>query len=139
MSLSGSLTYLIQQAVDRHEVPCATVLVLKDGEEIVYAEAGSDILTGKPVCRDTIFRLYSQTKPITAAAVALLMERGVLDVAEPVEKYLPGFANQKVIQPDGSFVAVRRPVTIMDLLGMTAGLSYPGDDAGACFAADLVA
>ena len=59
MSLSGSLTYLIQQAVDRHEVPCATVLVLKDGEEIAYAEAGSDILTGKPVCRDTIFRLYN--------------------------------------------------------------------------------
>ena len=137
MSLSRKLTYLIQQAVDRHEVPCATVLVLKDGEEIAYAEAGSDILTGKPVCRDTIFRLYSQTKPITAAAVALLMERGVLDVADLVEKYLPGFANQKVIQPDGSFVSARRPVTIMDLLGMTAGLSYPGDDAGARFAADL--
>ncbi len=137
MNLSETLTGLIRHAVDCREVPCATMLVLRDGREIAYAEAGNDIGTGKPVRRDTIFRLYSQTKPITAAAVALLVERGVLDVADPVEKYLPGFAGQKVVRPDGGFEPVRRPVTVMDLLGMTAGLSYPGEDAGARFAADL--
>ena len=137
MNLSEKLTRIIGEAVERKEVPCATALVLCNGKETAYAEAGNDIQTGKPVSRDTIFRLYSQTKPITAAATALLMERGVIDLADPVQKYLPGFANQQVIMPDKSFALVRRPATIMDLLGMTAGLSYPGDDPAGRFAADL--
>ncbi len=139
MNLSETLTRLIEDAIRRHEVPCANALVLRGGKEIAYAEAGADIGTGKPVRRNTVFRLYSQTKPMTAAAAAILTERGVIDPAEPVEKYLPGFAGQKVIFPDGHFEPVRRPVTVMDLLGMTAGLSYPGDDAGARCAADLFA
>lgn len=137
MNLSQTLTRLIREAIDRREAPCATALILRGGEPIAYAEAGEDIATGQPVRRDTIFRLYSQTKPMTAAAAAILMERGVVDVAEPVEKYLPGFRGQKVVFADGHFEPARRPVTIMDLLGMTAGLSYPGEDAGARYAADL--
>ena len=139
MTLSEQLTRLIEDAIARHEVPCATALILRHGREIAYAEAGADPGTGKPVRRDTIFRLYSQTKPITAAAAALLIERGVIDPAEPVASWLPGFRGQRVALPDGSFVPARRPVTVMDLLGMTAGLSYPGDDPGARFAADLFA
>ena len=137
MSLSEILTRILNEAVERKEVPCANVLVVRDGREVAYAEAGNDIQTGKPVRRDTIFRLYSQTKPITAAATALLMERGVIDLADPVQKYLPGFANQQVTAPDKTFAPVRRPATIMDMLGMTAGLSYPGDDPAGRFAADL--
>ncbi len=137
MNLSEILTRLMEDAIARREVPCANALILRGGKEIAYAEAGADIGTGKPVRRDTIFRLYSQTKPITAAATAILAERGVIDPAEPVEKYLPGFRGQKVARADGSFEPARRPVTVMDLLGMTAGLSYPGDDAGASHAADF--
>ncbi len=137
MNLSETITGLLEAAVAHREIPCATALVLKDGREMAYAEAGCDIATGAPVRRDTIWRLYSQTKPITAAAVALLTECGRIDLADPVEKYIPGFAGQKVACPDGSFVPVCRSVTLMDLMGMTAGLSYPGDDPAGRFAADL--
>ena len=100
MNPKEKVTALIREAVARHELPCGTVLVLQHGQELLYAEAGRDLETGAPVRRDSIFRLYSQTKPITAAAVALLMERGVIDALDPVEKYLPGFAAQKVIGGD---------------------------------------
>ncbi len=137
MDLKQTVTALLEQAIEHHELPCGNVLVLKDGREILYAEAGKDLDTGKPVSRNTIFRLYSQTKPITAAAAAMLMERGVLELTTPVAEYLPGFAGQKVLKSDGSFVNADRPVTVMDLLGMCAGLSYPGDDPAGRFAADL--
>ena len=52
----------------------------------------------RPMARDTICRLYSQTKPITAAAIMLLMERGVIDLFDPVEKFLPGFAHPRVAE-----------------------------------------
>lgn len=137
MNLTERVTALLQEAIDRRELPCANVLVLKNGREWLYTEAGSDPGTGKPIGRDTIFRLYSQTKPITAAAAAMLTERGVLELTAPVAEYLPGFADQKVLDRDGSFVRAERPVTVMDLLGMCAGLSYPGDDPAGRYAADL--
>lgn len=137
MTLSERLQQTLDTAIARRELPCGNVLVLKNGEEIAYAEGGADLLTGKPIARDTIFRLYSQTKPITAAAVALLVERGVLDLLEPVDKYLPGFARQTVIRADGTTVWADRQVTLMDLLGMTAGLSYPGDDPAGRYATRL--
>ncbi len=137
MTLSDKLRRALERAVAARELPCATVLVLRDGREIAYAQAGNDLLTGRSVARDSIFRLYSQSKPITAAAVALLMERGLIDLADPVEKYLPGFTDQKVIRPDGSLERAERPVTLMNLLGMTAGLSYPGEDPAGQAAARL--
>ena len=104
-------------------------MVRHDGRELMYAQAGmADIDAARPISRDSIFRLYSQSKPITAAAVMLLTERGVIDLMDPVEKFLPGFLDQKVATPDGLMPVVRQ-VTLIDLLGMTAGLSYPGDDA----------
>ena len=130
VNLGERITALLEGAVARGEIPCVNVLVVQHGQEVCYAQAGQDLATGRPVTRDTIFRLYSQTKPVTAAAVALLMERGELDLCDPVEKYLPGFHGQKVITPEGKLVDVWRPVTLMDLMDMRAGLSYPwGDEA----------
>ena len=136
VKIREQVTALIERAVAQGEVPCANVLVLRGGEEWVYAEGGRDLGPGRPLRRDTIFRLYSQTKPVTAAAVALLVERGVLDVLEPVEKYLPGFAHPRVLTRDGA-VPANRSVTLMDLLDMKAGLSYPGDDPAGKYVADL--
>ena len=90
---------------------------------ICYTQAGNDPGTGKEISRDTIFRLYSQSKPITAAAVMLLCERGIIDMMDPAEKFLPGFHDQKVCR-DGRLVPAERPVNIRDLMGMTAGLCY---------------
>lgn len=106
----------------------ASVLVRHRDQEMLYAQAGmADREKGVAMHRDAIFRMYSQTKPVTSAAVALLVERGLLDLMEPVERFLPGFHGQQVAV-DGGFVPARRPAVVMDLLGMSAGLAYGGDD-----------
>lgn len=63
--------------------------------------AWPDREAGKPMARDTIHRLFSQSKPITAAAVMLLVERGEIDLCAPVETFLPGFKNQQVLTESG--------------------------------------
>ena len=97
MNIQEQVSRCLAQAVENHECAGISVLVRRDGQDVLYAAAGhADRESGSPVRRDSIFRLYSQSKPVTAAAVMLLMERGVIDLMDPVEKYLPGFRNQKV-------------------------------------------
>ena len=129
IDIQEQISRCLAQAVENHECAGISVLVRRDGQDVLYATAGyADRESGSPVRRDSIFRLYSQSKPITAAAAMLLMEHGVIDLMDPVEKYLPGFRNQKVWTVQG-LVPVIRPVQILDLLGMTAGLCYPDADA----------
>lgn len=139
MNLKEKLTACMEDAIARKEVAGASMLVLRHGGEVVYAAAGmADREAGKPMARDTIHRLFSQSKPITAAAVMLLVERGEIDLCAPVETFLPGFKNQQVLTESG-LVPARRQATVMDLLGMTAGLCYPGDDPAGQAAAALFA
>ena len=120
------------RAIENREMAGASLMILKDGEEQFYCEEGyADLERKKRIGRDSIHRLYSMTKPITAAAVMLLVERGLVDLAQPVESLLPTFAGQKVCQKDGTLVPVQRPSTIRDLLNMTAGLVYLGDETAA--------
>ena len=120
------------RAVRNRELPGINLMILKDGEELFYCEEGySNLEQRKKIRRDTIVRLYSMTKPVTAAAVMLLVERGLLDLAQSVAELIPGFADQKVCQSDGTFVPVSRPSTIRDLMNMTAGLVYLGDETAA--------
>lgn len=103
----------------------ANVLIIKDGKEQVYCEYGyRDLENQIAMSRDTIFRLYSQTKPITAAAVILLASEGKIDLASAIEDYLPEFKNGHVNQ-NGIRQAVQRKITVRDLLNMTSGVSYP--------------
>lgn len=105
----------------------ANLLITKGNEELVYAQAGmADREAEKPIERNTIFRLYSMTKPITAVAAMILMERGMLDLYEPVADILPAFAHQKV-ERDGKLYTPERPILMHDLLAMTSGLVYPED------------
>ena len=122
----------LKRAVDNQEVPGINLLVLKDGGELLYCEEGwADIEKKKKMRRDTIARLYSMTKPITATAVMMLVERGLLDLAQPVAELLPGFADQRVVKDDGTLAPVLRPSTMRDLMNMTAGLVYLGDETAA--------
>ena len=119
---------VLQEMVDTGFVAGVTCMVLQDGEEQCYYEAGfQDSANRIPIARNTIFRLYSMTKPITSAAVMMLLEDGKLDLLEPVSKYLPGFLNQTVIR-NGMETPVSRPVTIQNLLNMTSGLTYDGQN-----------
>lgn len=118
---------MLQLAVLNKEIAGANVLVYEHNEEIFYYETGfADIENKKAIQRDSIFRLYSMTKPVTAIAVMKIMEQGLIDLYDPVEKYLPGFKHQKVAV-DGKLVEPKRAVNIMDLLAMTSGLVYGGD------------
>lgn len=121
------LQQVMDASVAKGETPGCLLMVIKDGEEQVYLESGyADIETKKPVSRDDIFRLYSMSKPITAAAMMILVERGVVDLAEPVSKYLPGFRDQIVRSADGRTEKPDHEVLLEDLMNMTSGLTYGG-------------
>ena len=116
----------LQKAVDERFIAGGNLLIMKDGKEEFYCNAGmANCAAGDPVRRGTIFRLYSQTKPVTSAAVMILMERGLIDLMDPVEMYLDGFKDQQVWTPDGP-EPVHRPMEIRDLLSMASGLPYGG-------------
>lgn len=119
---------VLRDSIDNHEIAGGNLLIIKDGKEIYYHEDGlADREAGLPIERDSIFRLYSMSKPVTAAAVMILLERGKIDLYEPVSKYLPGFKNQMVDEA-GTLVPAQREVTLKDLLSMTSGLVYGGDN-----------
>ena len=117
----------IRSSIERNEIPGANLLIFKNGKEIFYHEDG---LASKEeqisIKRDTIFRLFSMTKPITSAAAMILLERGKIDLYEPVSRYLEGFRNQ-LVEENNSLVPVRREMRIKDLLNMTSGLMYGGE------------
>ncbi len=137
MMWQDNIQRILDAAVRNHEAAGISTLIRHGDEEPVYIASGwADLAAKKPIARDNIFRLYSQTKPVTAAAVMLLMQRGVIDLNDPVCKYLPGFAHQRVLEGDHT-VPAERDVTLYDLLSMTAGLSYPADDPAGRFAAKV--
>lgn len=126
-SLSGKLEQLLLQAVENQEIAGANILIIQNGKEEAYAEAGyADIEAKSLYRRDTIARLYSMTKPVTSVAAMILMERGSLDPGAYVEDFLPGFHDASVAGHEGRTPA-RRPVRICELLNMTSGLVYGGD------------
>ena len=118
---------IIREAVDNGDTAGVNMLVIKDGYEKCYCEYGMrDIENSLPIKRDTIFRLYSQTKPVTAAAVMLLVSRGKVDLSADIADYLTEFSEQYV-NTDGSRKPVSRRITVRDLMNMTSGLAYPDD------------
>ena len=105
-----------------------TMLARRD--EVFHLESYGvqDLGSGTPVGSDTIFRLYSMTKPITSVAVMMLYEEGHFSLDDPVGKFIPAFANMKVYDGIGEtgmrLVEQDRPITIRHLLTHTAGISY---------------
>ena len=121
------LSDVIKRDFDAGLIPGASVMVIKDGEEVYFDAIGyADMEQGKKMERDTYFRMYSQTKPYTGFASAMCVDRGLFTIREPVYNYFPTFAN-KQSYINGELRAAPRPVYISDLLNMTSGISYPGD------------
>ncbi len=123
---------LVQECMDRavykQEVAGVVALEIKEGKEVLFAKSGfADIKNGIPMSRDTIFRLYSQSKPITAAAAMMLVEDGILDLGEPVGDYIDSFNNQTYLSKGKVHkVPSDKKMRIRDLMNMTSGLVYPG-------------
>ena len=103
----------------------AAICIIKDGKEVYRNEYGeADKENHIPMERNSIFRCYSMTKPVTAVAVMTLVEKGVIALSDPVSNFIPSFKNQTVLTEKG-YVPAKREVVIQDLLNRTAGLTYP--------------
>ena len=104
-------------------------LVARKGKVVHFKSTGlRDVENNKKIEKDTIFRIYSMTKPITSVALMQLFEQGLFQLADPVSKFLPEFKNPKVFlsgsYPHFMTSPAEREITIRDLLTHTAGLTY---------------
>ena len=125
---TAQLMSVLQAEIDRQRLPGAVVLIARRGQVALFESLGAlDPATQVPMSRDAIFRIYSMTKPIVSVAALMLMEQGKLLLSDPVAKYLPEYARQKVATlADGSvhLQDVRQNASVQDLLRHTAGLTY---------------
>ena len=114
--LTKKLNKLLNMAIEKGDIAGANLLVIKDGKELAYTEAGyASLEKGQLFKRDTICRIYSMSKPITSAAAMILVERGELELGQPVSDILEEFKNQQVWEGDTK-VPARRSLLVKDLL-----------------------
>ena len=111
------------------KIPCAAVLVTHRGDQQFYYNTGhADVARGKPLTRDSIFRIYSMTKPITSVALMMLYERGCFQIDDPVSKHIPEWENLRIYKSgEGDSmetVPCEAPMTIKHLMTHTSGLTY---------------
>ena len=125
----GRMTPVMQGYVDNGKIPCALTMIAREGKLVHFERFGmQDIAAAKPVEFDTIFRLYSMTKPITSIAVMMLYEEGHFQLTTPVSEFVPAFKDMKVYTEDGrAIIDAEREVTIKHLLTHTTGLIYESD------------
>ena len=115
----------MQRVVDAGTVAGISTLVSRRGQIVHSAQVGHrDREAGDPMRADTIFRIYSMTKPVVSTALMQLYEEGAFLLEHPVARYLPAFGATKVLAPDGTGVDQARPMDIRDLLAHTSGLTY---------------
>jgi CubicO group peptidase (beta-lactamase class C family) len=101
--------------------------VARRGQVVHFETFGSQNLETKtPMSSDSIFRIYSMTKPIACAALMMLYEESMFNLTDAIANYIPAFKNVKVWGAGGVLDTPLRPITIQDLLRHTAGLSYGG-------------
>jgi CubicO group peptidase (beta-lactamase class C family) len=110
--------------VDKGELPCVATLVMKDGEIVRrFAYGMANIEEGRALTDNSIYRIYSMSKPVTAAALMILYDEGKFQLDDPVAMYIPVFRDTKVYV-DGEVVDQQVPFTIRHLLTHTAGFTY---------------
>lgn len=119
---------LLINEVEDGKIVGANVLVIHNGHEIYHSNLGyADKENKLSMNRDTIFRMYSMTKPITAVAIMILAERGDISLVDPISMYFPEFSNQLAYNSNGELEKLERDITIFDLLNMTSGIPYPDE------------
>jgi CubicO group peptidase (beta-lactamase class C family) len=122
------LGQVIAGEIERRRVPGAVALIARRGRIGYFESFGQrDVAARAPMAKDTIFRIYSMTKPITSVAAMMLWEEGRFLLNDPVAKYLPDLSNLQVAVERGAeleLVPLERPITIQDLLRHTSGLTY---------------
>ena len=139
----GRIHDMLRRRVEARQIAGAVALVARRGRVVEYEAVGvMDLDSQKPMTKDTLFRLASTTKPVTAGAVLMLMEEGKLKLTDPVSQYIPEFKNAQVMVetermappmtdraalPEKTYtVPAERQITIIDLLTHTSGLASGG-------------
>lgn len=111
--------------LDTKKLPNASMLVARNGEIAHLSCSGvKDWETGAPVTPDTIYRIYSMTKPVTSVAAMMCFEEGLLRLEHPVSRYIPSFKKLKVWAGDDQVKDCEREMTVKDLFLHTSGLTY---------------
>ena len=129
----GRINTVMQRYIDEKKVAGIITLIARHGNVVHFEKIGmADIEAGRSMHFDSIFRIYSMTKPITSTAVLMLFEEGKFRLTDPISNYIPAFKDVKVL-PNTPGTGVRylkpeREISIHNLLTHTAGLSYGFDD-----------
>jgi len=121
--------FLQQKYLDTGKLPCALTLVERNGQVAHFSALGSmDVERNRPLQEDTIFRIYSMTKPLTSLALMMLVEEGRVSLDDPVHRYIPQWRDLGVYE--GGFIGGFRtkrtsaPMRVVDLMRHTSGLTY---------------
>jgi CubicO group peptidase (beta-lactamase class C family) len=123
----------LKNEIAGNKIPGAVMMIQRDGKTAYFSSFGlRDPGTKEAMTPDSIFRIYSMSKPITTAAAMMLVEEGKLQLDEPLSKYIPAFAKVKVgvekKSEDGTLglemAPAKRPITIQDLMRHTSGITY---------------
>ncbi|MBO9544685.1 serine hydrolase domain-containing protein [Caulobacter sp.] len=119
----------MQGLVDAGHLPGVTTMLVRHGKVVNYEVHGKKGFDGPPMTKDTVFRIYSQTKPVTGVAMMILFEEGKWKLDDPVSKFIPEFASLRVfkgVNADGSFdtVPADRPPTMRELMSHSGGFAY---------------
>ncbi len=114
--------------IDKGTIPGVTVMVARRGQIGWFDALGKqDPAASAPMAQNSIFRIFSMTKPIVSVGIMMLLEEGHLLLNDPIAKYIPEFSDQKVgVENNGKLdlVPLARPITIQDLLRHTSGITY---------------
>ncbi|MFY9953066.1 serine hydrolase domain-containing protein, partial [Bradyrhizobium sp.] len=117
-----------KREIDKGTIPGATIMVARKGHIGWFDALGRQSpAAATPMAHNTIFRIFSMTKPIASVGIMMLVEEGHFLLSDPVAKFIPEFANQKVgVESNGKLdlVPLKRPMTVQDLLRHTSGITY---------------
>lgn len=115
----------VQALIDNEKMAGASIIVARKGKIVLSETFGMmDQKANKPMQPDTIFRIYSMSKPITSVAAMMLYEQGKLKLDDPISKYIPEFNGLKVYSESGKHDGQERQMSVRDLLRHTSGLTY---------------
>jgi CubicO group peptidase (beta-lactamase class C family) len=115
----------LQADIDSQRLPGAVLMLSRHGQTAAFESLGlQDPARGIGMQKDSIFRIYSMTKPLVSLGVMMLMEQGKLQLNDAVATHLPEYAGQQVMGADGQLQAALQAPTVLDLLRHTAGLTY---------------
>jgi len=116
---------IMQRYIDDGKIAGFALLAARRGNIVFCDTLGyQDIESQTPMAIDTIFRIYSMTKPITGVALMTLFEQGLIHLEDPVSKFVPEFSKVRVIGKDEKFENLKTDITVHHLLTHTAGISY---------------